>query len=163
MIKLVSMDEVFAMAVQIEDNAARFYRKAADLSNGKSSTDVFEKLAAMEDGHKQKFAAMREAAPRPSDGPEELEQEGAMYLEAIASGYRVEGSPKVAEELTGDESVVDILRLATELEKQAILFYLGLKKVVSDAPTQQVLDDIIDEEKEHFVSLIVELRKEEGT
>ncbi len=162
MIELVSIDEVFAMAVQIEDNAARFYRRAAELNKGKTEHAIFEKLAAMEDGHRKQFAAMREAAPKQENGSGELQPEGVMYLEAIASGYKVEGSPKITASLTGSESVIDILRIAADLEKQAILFYLGLKKVVSDAPAQQALEDIIDEEKEHFVALINELRRHEG-
>ncbi|VGO16998.1 hypothetical protein PDESU_05592 [Pontiella desulfatans] len=155
MVNLVSLDEVFAIAVQIEDNAGKFYRKADELHG--AETGVFSKLAAMEDGHKAKFENMRSAAP--TGGAKELQAEGAMYLEAIASGYRVEGSPTATAALTAADSVADILRTGTELEKQAILFYEGLKKVVADEPTQQALDGIIEQEREHLVALMAELKK----
>lgn len=155
MVNLVSLDEVFAIAVQIEDNAGKFYRKADRLHGGQ--TEVFARLAAMEDGHKAKFETMRSAAE--TGGAKELQAEGAMYLEAIASGYRVEGSPAATAALTADDNVNDILRTGTELEKQAILFYEGLKKVVADDPTQKALDGIIEQEREHLVALMAELKK----
>ena len=73
------------------------YRKADGLHGGQ--TEGFAKFAAMEDGHKTQFENMPSAAQ--ADGAKDLQAEGAMYLEAIASGYRVD----------------DILRTGSELAK----------------------------------------------
>ena len=53
----------------------------------------------------------------------------------------------------------EILRIALDLEKKAILFYLGLKDVVPENLGKDKIDRIIDEEKSHVVTLTQELKK----
>ncbi|MBW2334990.1 MAG: rubrerythrin, partial [Deltaproteobacteria bacterium] len=52
-------DEVFEMAIRIEENGAAFYRKAAGLQSDTENREFLEKLAAMEDGHKATFIEIR--------------------------------------------------------------------------------------------------------
>jgi len=156
---LFSADEVFAMAIQMEQNGADFYRKAAS-GKGKSQESLFLSLVAMEEGHKKTFEAMRQTlAGANGKADTDLYNEGGLYLAAIASGHRVEGSPKVAAALTGNESVADLLQIAIGLEKEGILFYLGMRDVVPAALGRDKIDFIINEEKKHLVSLTAELRK----
>ena len=157
---LLSIDEAFAMAIQIESNAAGFYRRAAGLQGDAEPAAALERLAVMEDEHKRFFGEMRLAVrdrPRPPD-PGGLDPEGALFLSAIGAGYLVEGSAVVAAGLTGRETLSEILRKAIELEKQSVLFYLGLRDVLSDDPQQTALLRIIGEEKKHLVALTGRLR-----
>jgi rubrerythrin len=106
---MFNAEEMFQIAIQVEANGAAFYRVAAGQHTGDGAAFLNE-LAAMEDDHKRSFEEMRAAN---SDGlsaqSTDLYNEGGMYLSAIASGYRVEGSPKVAESLTGKETLQEIL------------------------------------------------------
>jgi len=160
---LFNISEVLTMAIQMEDNGAAFYRKAAELREDKDQVDYLLQLARMEDDHKQIFAKMRDAAGGEQEGSQfDLYNEGGLYLAGIASGHRVEGSPAIADTLTGDEPMVDILKIAVELEKEAILFYLGLKDVVPQDMGCDQIDSIIAEEKSHIVILTGELKKLES-
>ena len=74
-----------------------------------------------------------------------------------------EGSPTVADALTGKETLEDILRTALGLEKDSILFYLGVKDMVPPNYGQEKIDEIIREEKRHVAQLAGLLRKVKET
>jgi rubrerythrin len=157
-------DDVFALAVQIEGNGADFYRFAAERQKGKPVEALLRELAEMEEQHRRTFQGMRDqvaAGGSPSPLPD-LYDEGALYVSAIADGFRVEGSPSVAEELTGEETIEDMLKLAIELEKQSVLLYVGLKDVAPRGVSAEAVDRIINEEKGHIARLIVELKRMES-
>ena len=150
MADLLNLDEVFAMAVEIESNGGAFYRKAAELQSGDQYKGFLMKLADMEEDHKATFAAMRSGQAAVAS---EVSKEGALYFSGIAAGYDVEGSPAAADALTGSESMAQIVDTALDLEKKSILFYLGIKDLLSDASAQEQVDRIIAEEKKHVVTL----------
>jgi rubrerythrin len=158
-----NIQEVLSMAVRMESNGAAFYRRAAELHQG-AGGQYLARLAEMEDAHKQMFTDMRsEYARQQQDGQVfDLYDEGELYLSAIAGGSPVEGSPDIAATLSGHESLADLLRIAVDLEKQAILFYLGIKDVVVGDRGRQTVDRVIGEEQGHVVTLMGELKKIEG-
>jgi rubrerythrin len=151
-------DEIFAMAVQIERNGQAFYQKAADIQADDASRAYFMNLVDMEKEHVAMFQSMREQF---SDSGETIDpyDEAGHYLATMADNYHVEGSPTVTAELTGSESREEILRLAIGLEKDAVLFYLGMKDVVPENLGRDKVDLIIEEEKQHLVTLTAELKK----
>jgi rubrerythrin len=158
--ELVNIDEVFAMAIQIESNAAAFYRGAAKLQSAAQAISLLLDLADMEDGHKKVFARMRENAVAKGRlaEPRDLNLEGGLFLSAIAGGFRVEGSRPAAESLTALTPLPEILRLAIDLEKQSVLFYLGIVDVLTEDAELTEIGRIIGEEKTHVVALMTKLR-----
>ena len=52
-------DEIFEMAIRIENNAADFYRKAASLQSDTENQKFLERLAGMEVQHQKIFTEMR--------------------------------------------------------------------------------------------------------
>jgi rubrerythrin len=52
-------DEIFEMAIRIENNGAAFYRKAAGLQSDTKNQKFLESLANMEDQHKRIFTEMK--------------------------------------------------------------------------------------------------------
>ncbi|MBW2641051.1 MAG: rubrerythrin, partial [Deltaproteobacteria bacterium] len=52
-------DEIFEMAIRIENNGAAFYRKAASLQSDDKNKKFLEGLAKMEDQHKKIFTELR--------------------------------------------------------------------------------------------------------
>jgi rubrerythrin len=153
---LLNIDEALSIAIQMESNAAGFYRSAAGLQADKTIAAFLERLAAMENGHKQTFITLRSRiSVKTAQSPEEeLDPEGALFLSAIASGCRVEGSTTVTEALTGGETLEDILATGIELEKQAVLFYLGLQDLFPSLSHRTIIQDIIEEEKTHITALV---------
>lgn len=156
-----NLNEVFEMAIQIEANGAKFYRRAADLQQDTENRAFLEKLALMEDKHKAIFEAMRkqisdgEKQPTVFDPANEL----SMYLKAMADSHGGEGSPDIADAFTGGEPIEEIITTAIGLEKESILFYLGLKDMVPPKYGHERLDEIIREEKLHIAQLTGFLKK----
>jgi rubrerythrin len=151
-------DEVLTMAEQIEKNAAAFYRRAAELHPAENSA-LLLKLAAMEDGHFQTFSEMhRELPPKEKEATTyDPNDETALYLDAMADAHGGEGAPSVTVSLTGKETIEHVLRMAIELEKKSVLFYLGLRDLVPPQLGVERVDRIIEEEKHHVSLLFKEL------
>ncbi len=160
---LFNADEIFAIAVQVEANGYEFYKAAAKQQKNTENAAYLEKLADMEIEHETVFSEMRTqyAAANPAE-TSDLYNEGAMFLSAIADGYPIEGSPTIAADLNGEETMEQLLEIAVELEKKAILFYLGMKDVVPENLGRDKLDEIINEEKSHVVLLMGELKKRQA-
>ena len=148
-------DEVFAVAIKIEENGAAFYRRAAELQKGSAHHDMLEALARMEDAHKKTFEELRQTIPDSYKAETSYDpfDEAAMYLGAMADVHGGEGSPQAAAKLTGKESFTDIIDIALGLEKSSILYYLGLKDLVPERLGKDKIDVIIDEEKKHVIQL----------
>jgi hypothetical protein len=56
--------------------------------------------------------------------------EMTLYLKSMADAHGGEGNMDVTDQLTGDESMAQIIETAISLEKESILFYVGLKDMV---------------------------------
>jgi len=154
-------DEIFAMAEEIERNGAKFYRKAGELAAAGGAVDLLGKLADMEDEHEKTFAAMREQLGLKdklgiSFDPD---REAELFLQAVADGHVFDTSLDPSETLTGNETLGDILSFALGLEKDSIVFYLGMKSAVSERLGKDKLDAIITEEMGHVALLSNELEK----
>lgn len=153
-------NEVFLMAERMEQNAAAFYRRAAELNPSEHNQKFLHKLADMEDDHKKTFGAMRgrlgEAAKEAT--AYDPMDEALLYLETMADTTKAEGAPEKRAQLTGQESMEQILRIAIGLEGQAILFYMGIKDLVPEKLGKGKIDEIIREERSHVVILSKELK-----
>ena len=155
-----NIDEILEMAIRIETNGKAFYLHAAEIASDRKMMSFFNKLAAMEEQHIKTFERFRE-------GLSETEREGqvydpdgqaSMYLSVMADTHGGEGDPQIAKTLTGRESLQEILHIALNLEKQSILFYVGLKDLVRPKHGEDKVDAIIDEEKQHIAQLSDVLR-----
>jgi rubrerythrin len=142
-------DEIFEMAEQMERNGAAFYRSAAKGAEDATSKQLLEQLAAMEDDHEITFASLRKELTAAMKGSTvfDPQDETAMYLKALAD-------TRVFFEKTIDAtSMKSILKAAIEAEKDAIVFYLGLKDAVPETSGKEKIEGIIKEEMGHIRSL----------
>jgi len=71
----------------------------------------------------------------------------------MADTHGGEGSPSAADSLTGTETMEEVLTTAIGLEKESVLFYLGIKDIVSPEYGLERIDDIIREERGHIAQL----------
>jgi rubrerythrin len=145
-------DEIMEMAEQIERNGARFYRKAAGVVKDEKVAKLLYDLATWEEGHERTFAAMRKAL---TDKERQLtafdpDHETSMYLRAMADGHVFDVRVDPANNLTGKESAKEILRMAIGQEKDSIIFYLGIKDMVSEVMGKEKIDEVIREEMRHI-------------
>jgi rubrerythrin len=65
----------------------------------------------------------------------------------------VEGSPVARAELTGEESLEQILAKAVELERAAVRLYEDLRMILPPDADHDILDRLIAEEQDHADAL----------
>jgi len=159
MSEVFNADEAFEMAEKIEKNGAAFYRKAAEKAKNVTTKNLFEELARWELGHREIFATMRSelAAGQTEPLVFDPESETGMYLKAMADGHVFDTSVDVSKFFTGRETMKDVIRTALKMERDSIIFYLGLKDVVATKQGKDKIGDIIREEMRHVAFLNKEL------
>jgi rubrerythrin len=93
-------------------------------------------------------------------GPREKEamvfdpdNESALYLQVMADGRGYEGKVSLADKLTGKEAPEEILNIAIDAEKNSVVFYVGLKDLVSERAGKNKVEAIIKEEMGHIAAL----------
>lgn len=153
-------NEVFEMAEEIERNAAGFYRQAAESSSDNQTKKMLLDLADMEDGHQKTFAKMREQLTGQETGwsifdPDNL---SVQYLQAMADARGYEGRITPTKELTGNETLQEILEIALNSEKESVFFYFGLKGLVPARAGGDKIEAIIKEELSHITTLLNKLK-----
>ncbi len=150
--------EVFEIAEQIEHNGARFYRKAAEIFDDTQIGETFLRLAKWETKHERIFSSMRKQLSEPKNS--ELEE--ILPDPKVMAGLAVFGiKPDPADELSGKENEVDVIKRAIEKEKDSIVFYSGLKGFVADSASRDKIEEIIKEEMRH-IRILSRLQKRKG-
>ena len=152
-------DEIFEIAEQIEVNGGKFYRRAAELFEKAETQKLLNDLARMEDRHKAAFADIRDSLSTNELPPTvyDPQDQAVLYLQAFAEGKVFKVDKDIDALFTGKETVEDILHTAVCLEKDSILFYLGLRSLVPVDLGKEKIDHIIQEEMQHIVILTKEL------
>lgn len=152
-----SADEVFRIAEQIERDGAMFYEQgAAAIRNSPAMRGTLMDLAKWERQHEQVFAQMR-AELAHADGAEGLDSARAEeFLRSMVAG-RVFSAEKALTPGAAKPSVEDILRKALRLEKDSVVFYLGMSYSVAGKSSRERVESIISEEMKHIAILDREL------
>ncbi len=141
-----NVNDIFEIAVKIEENGAAFYRDAAKKINDENHKKFLLDLAAMEDDHVVTFSDMQKELK----GQEAMTtgfdpgDENIAYLKALAD-TRV-----FFKKEHPDDSFQSILGIAIQTEKDSIAFYLGMKELIPAKFGQAKIDDIIKEEMSHI-------------
>ncbi len=145
-------DEVFAMAEQMERDGAAFYRKAAGCACVSPARALLLEIAMQEDEHLAKFKKMRKELAGAQIEPTVFDPYGEafLYLKAMAEGKVFALPAAEAVGLKGKENLAEIIRIAIGLEKDSIVFYLGLKEFVPEKLGGDKVADIIREEMKHI-------------
>lgn len=151
----LNADEIFEIAEQIERNADKFYRRAAQETDDLALRKKLLDLAAMENTHEKIFAAMRADLSRQESEPTVPDPWGdaVLYLRGIADGHVFDVKQDPVAWLTGKETTEDILKAAIGYEKDSIVFYLGIKEVVPPELGRDKIDSILKEEMSHVAVL----------
>jgi len=139
-------NDIFEIAIKIEQNGALFYRRAAEQTQEENHKAFLLELAKMEDDHEITFAAMQKELTKMQafSTTFDPDDENALYLKALAD-TRV-----FFEKQQPDNSFKGILSAAIQAEKDSIAFYLGIKELVPAKFGQSKIEAIIKEEMSHI-------------
>jgi len=146
-------DEIFEIALKMEQNGAKFYRTAANAVKDDKAKALLNKLAMMEENHEKTFANMRKElkANEKTLTIFDPQDEAVLYLHALAD-MRVFFQKEI-----DTSSMETILKDAIGAEKDAIAFYLGMRDAVPKEFGNDKLSDILKEEMGHIRLLSAEL------
>jgi len=153
-------DEIFEMAEEIERNGAMFYRKAAENTSDEQTKRMLLDMAVMEDGHLETFEKMRKELSGQEKGWSTFDpdNQSALYLQEMADARGYEGKVTPEKELTGKETIKEILEIAVNSENESVVFYLTLKDLVPVKAGRDKVEAVIMEELSHITSLLKKLR-----
>ena len=142
---MFTIGDIRNIAIQIERNGEKSYRKAAEAAEDAALADVFNRMADEEKRHAEWFASI-EGGREMSDEQRELEAVGKSILQEMVKDrtFSLE-----EEELGAIDNFLDLLTKSQGFERDTILFYEMLSGFIEDAQTLDQLGRIIDEEKRH--------------
>lgn len=159
MVFTFTAEEIFEMAEEIERNGAAFYREAAAISSDNDTKQLLSDMAVAEEGHLKIFQHMREGLAAQEDTAKiDSERRSSMYLQTMADARGWEGRLSPTQELTGNETAGDIIEIALNSEKESVVFYFGLKDLVSTSAGKEKVENIIIEELGHISALLKKLK-----
>lgn len=146
-------EEVLRMAEQIERNGQEFYRNASKAVDDFEISKLLSNLAEWEKGHEALFATMRSELSEDERSATAIDPycESAMYLKAMANDhvFKRETGGSLAE-LNGTDDPEKIIDTAIRFEKDSLLFFLGLERLVSQRLGKEKIFEVIDEEIGHI-------------
>jgi rubrerythrin len=147
--------EIFDIGVQIEVNGKAFYEAAAKKTAETAMKEFFLELAAWENTHIKLFGELRDALPKAAGNVPLFDpnDEAAMYLQATADSHVFVKNKDMVGLVAGCKGPMEILDLAMTFEKDSVVFYTTMKKVVAPNLGQEKVDRLIDEEIKHISML----------
>lgn len=155
--------EIFDIGVQIEANGKAFYEAAAKKTAETAMREFFLELAAWENTHIRLFSELRDALPKAAGNVPVFDpnDEAALYLQATADSHVFVRNKDMVGLVAGCKGPLDILDVAMTFEKDSVVFYTTMKKVVAKNLGQDKVDRLIDEEIKH-ISLLSQRRAKLG-
>lgn len=145
---LFSADEVFQIALELEQTGQVFYEAVAIGCKDRLAAELFRRLAQQEAEHYNRFQKMRQSL---AGAPEPMTWEGLEFAQALIN-QRVIPDPRQARAAAAGATPRQALDLAIQMEKDSVLFYNEMVQVMrNDAAAIQV---IIQEEKRHAQELM---------
>ncbi|MBW2526666.1 MAG: ferritin family protein [Deltaproteobacteria bacterium] len=142
---MFSLQDVVSIAIQVERNGERTYRRAAAQASNRELASVLNRLADDEARHAQWFSDL---ARRYGSVP--IDQRLADMGSALLRGIIGDESFSLGDvDLAAADSVQEVLEAATELEHDTVIFYEMIGSFVTDRATVAHLQRIIEEERNH--------------
>jgi len=146
---MFSLKDIIDIAVQIEQNGEKTYRRAAEKIQNPSLSALLRWLADEEVKHMEWFAALKDNIADTGEHPEQEKFGRALLQNAVGThSFELEGADFFAM-----EQVQDLINLVMEFENDTVLFYKMLQPLIEDQKTLEQLHTIIQEEEDHALRL----------
>jgi len=143
--------EIAELGIQIEKNGRDFYNTLLKQSKNQKAKEMFKYLADEEEKHIAVFQEILDKVHK-YEPPESYPGEYFAYMSALASEYvftQKDKGGEIAKNITSDKEAVDV---GIGFEKDSILFFEGMKKVVHEHD-HKIVDELIMQEQSHLREL----------
>ena len=143
--------EIVELGIQIEKNGRDFYNILAGQTKDMKTQEIFKFLAGEEEKHIMVFQGILEKSRKYE--PQGLDaDEYFAYMNSLASEHvftKENKGKEVAKEIKSDKEAIE---KGIGFEKDSIIFYEGIKKVVPEHDLKAI-DALIEQEKSHLAQL----------
>lgn len=152
--------EIFEMAEQIERNGGKFYRTAIDKVKNNDLKKLLQELVDWEADHEKTFRDLKKQYAEDAQALDyyDPDSEPVYFLKAVADGHIFLANDDPTKLIGNDPSAVDLIKLAITFERDSIVFYLGMKDLVSEKIGKSQVNRILEEERSHVVILSQKLK-----
>lgn len=143
--------EIVEIGIQIEKNGRDFYNLLTRKSKNPKAADIFRYLAKEEEKHIAVFQNILDSVEK-YEPAESYPGEYFAYMNALASEYvftQKDKGEEIAKKISTDKEAIE---LGIRFEKDSIIFYEGMKKVVPTSDLK-VVEELIAQEQNHLRAL----------
>ncbi len=154
--------EVLTMAERIERNGQSFYLQASKMVDNPDISELFSNLAIWEKEHETLFSDMKSGLSEDEKASTAIDphDEIMLYLSVMADEHVFIRNDLDPASVIGDRSTPEnVIDLALEFEKESILFFLALKRLMSKRSGSEEIQKVIDEEVSHMAYLASKKRE----
>jgi rubrerythrin len=148
---LLSGEEVFALAMEIEKSGHAFYKTVAEAFDSPTLVELFEFLADQEIAHYRFFEKLSSSIPQLTIDAEEWEETSA-YIKATTDSRFFVGEDRAIQLAKTATSPAHAIDLAIGFEKDTLLYFYELVKV-TPPESRGAAEQIVEEEKRHVKML----------
>jgi rubrerythrin len=140
--------EAIKIAIQMEKDGYSFYKKAALQTSSETGKSFFDSLAQDEQVHLDVFQKIFEDKVSKSE-----------WDNLVNSSKKYTNLPIFPKDLESTEGAnpdldeLDALRIGMDSEKEAIEYYNKIKEESQNKDIQDIIDQIIEQEKKHYLLL----------
>ena len=148
--------DIVEVAIRIEENGINFYKFAEQIAKQEEAKKLFAHLAQAEVTHKKTFESIF-AKMEKYNPPESYAGEYSAYLRSYVDNNIIFTKEAMDKELSNIKDTIAAFDFAIKRELDSILYYHEIKKLVP-VTQHKVLEQIIEEERKHFMAL-TEMKK----
>jgi rubrerythrin len=146
---MFTLGEIIDLAIQIEKNGEKSYRKAQDEVSDVSVSSMLKWLADDEAEHEKWFENMKKEIDEKVEDPR-LEEMGKEILTSVLGEQAFSMDDADFNKI---DNITALLELSLEFERDTILFYEMIKDFIDDSKVMAGIDKIIEEENKHVKKL----------
>jgi rubrerythrin len=146
-----SATDIVEIAIELEKNGRSFYENFACKTKDKTLTKFFSDMAEEEAQHESDFKVILSRVMN-NTNCDTYPQEYFAYLNAIAGGYLFKDNDVFRERIAAIDTKKDAVDFSLGIEKDSILLYEEMKKIVPDKD-RPLIEDIIKQERLHVEKL----------
>ena len=143
--------EIVEIGIQIEKNGRDFYDAVVGKSKNQKAKEIFKYLATQEEQHIAVFKKILDSVNK-YEPAESYPGEYFAYMNSLASEHiftQKDKGNQIAKNVNSDREAVE---LGIGFEKDSIVFYEGMKRVVPEYDNK-VIDELIKQEQDHLKQL----------
>jgi rubrerythrin len=154
---IYNASEIYQMGIEIEKNGMAFYSACARTTKNESAKKLCEELSHWESQHVTVFEDLKAHLPSNAalESARDPDNELPLFLKAAADGHVFIANTDIAALVASAKTPVKMLGLALNFEKDSIVVYTTMSRMVPEHLGKKSLEKIIDEELKH-ISIITQ-------